>query len=216
MPFNGSDVIEGARGLDRSFGPQNHPQRICLEFLTRYQRRLAGKLLQREPEIISDEITIDLPLATFSDGALLQSASVDIEFDRIHGFHLVDDNDEKYPLPVVTFKERITATRILYGWVRESVLFLSGVAADWTRYSGIVFTHAPTPGAVTADADLILPDSALDVVVLALGAEMGKRMPQQLSRTTIASEAVDAEIDYLNLIEERNDAEVGTVRRVFS
>ena len=216
MPFTGDDVIEGARGLDRSFGPQNHPVRICLEFLTRYQRRLAGKLLQVDREIISHGITFDLPLDDFSAGLPLQSASVDLQYDRIHGFHLVDANDETYPLPIEPFKARITAMRTLYGWLQEKVLFLVGTAADWTGYTGIVFTYAPTAAAVTAAGDLILPDSALDATVLALGAEMGRRMPEQLSRKTIVQEAEDAESDLLNLIEEMNGAEVGTVRRVWS
>ncbi|MCK5650518.1 MAG: hypothetical protein KAJ42_04030 [Gemmatimonadetes bacterium] len=218
MPFNGEDVIEGARGLDRSFSPQNHPVRVCLEFLTRYQRRLAGKLLQREKEIISSGITFDLPLDDFTAGLPLQSESVDIQFDRMHGFHLVnsDQEGEEYPLPIVPFKARMTALRTLYGWIRENTLFLVGTAADWTAYTGIVFTYAPTPGAVELDKDLILPDSALDVTVLALGAELGKRLPEKLQRKTIVGEAKDAENDYLNLIEERNDVEVGTVRRVFS
>jgi hypothetical protein len=144
---------------------------------------------------------------------------VALQYDRLHGFHLVNSDDEEpfeYPLPIVPFKSRLSADRTQFGWLREGVLFLSGIAQDWTGYSEIVCTYAPTPEAVTLAANMILPDNALDVAVLALGAEMGMRIPDQVQRKTIAAEAKEAEEDYLNLIEERNDVEIGIVRRVFS
>lgn len=217
MPFTGRQVIDGARGLDQSFSPQNHPGRVCLEFLTRYQRRLAAKMLQREKDSISSEITISLPLADFPNGVALESApGVALQYDMIQDLYLLDDEDRSWPLPLVPFKGRMTADRTLFCWIREKTLFLSGIAQDWVNYSSIRVTHAPTPGAVALDTDMILPDTAFDVCVLALGAEMGKRNPEALKRSTIAQEAMDAEEDFLNVIEERNDPEIGTVRRVFS
>lgn len=217
MPFNGGEVIEAARGLDPSFSPQNHPDRICLEFLTRYQRRLSGKMLSVEAESISSEITIDLPLDAFAAGAILVDAdSKPLQWDRIHGFELTDSNGEKHTLPVVPFKDRITAMRTLYGWMRQNVLFLTGNAGSWNAYTGIICTYAPTAGVVTLAANLIFPDNAFDACVLALGAETGKRKPHLLERKTIAAEAKEAEEDFLNLIEDRNDVEIGVVRRVFS
>lgn len=216
MPFTGSEVIEGARGLDPSFSRQRYPSKIALEFLARYQKRLHGKMLQVEKESISSEISISLPLADFAAGAeLVDGSSNPLQYDRIHGFNFEDSNGDDWPLIVVPFKDRLNPPIALYGWMRENVLFLSGVAANYTQYSEIQVTYAPTPGAVTLAGDMILPDSSLDVVVLALGAEMGKRSPEDLKRTTIVDEAKEAEEDFLNLIEERNDTEIGTVRRVF-
>lgn len=218
MSFTGGEVIDAARGLDSSFDPQRHPQRVCLEFLTRYQRRLAGKMLQVEAESISSEISISLPLAVFASGAPLVDGSSDpLQFDRLHGFTLVDPQGLEETLPMVPYKDRFTAQRWLYAWLRERTVFLSHTATQWVGYSEIKVSYAPTPVPVATPAtDLILPDSSFDTVVLALGGEMAKRKPNETERTTLPGEASDAEKDFLNLLEERNDTEVGTVRRVFS
>ncbi len=219
--FTAGEVVDGARGLDPSFSPQRHPLRICLEFLTRYQRRLAGKMLQVEKESISTETTFSLPLTTFTDGVQLVSSLgppiVWLEYDRIHGFELEDANEDRWPLPVVPFKDRFTADRSRYGWMRQKVLFLSGSAQEWVGYSSVVFTYAPTADTVTAPTDeLILPNSAMDCTVLSLGAEMAKRRPAEVVRTTLIAEAGDSEDEFLNLLEELNDVDIGSVRRVFS
>lgn len=219
--FTAGEVIDGARGLDPSFSPSRHPSRIGLEFLNRYQRRLAGKMLQVEKESISTEISFSLPLTTFTDGVQLASALgppiVWLEYDRIHGFELGDAEGGRWPLPVVPFKDRFTADRSRYGWLRQKVLYLSGSAAEWVGYDAVIFTYAPTPTTVaTPETVLILPDNALDCTVLALGAEMGKRRPKDLVRTTLIAEAKEAEEEFLNLLEEANDVDIGSVRRVFS
>ena len=54
MPSTGAEVIDAARGLDPSFSPENHQNRICLEFLTRYQRRLSGMMIRRDRKSMSD------------------------------------------------------------------------------------------------------------------------------------------------------------------
>ena len=216
MPSTGAEVIDAARGLDSSFSRQNHPNRVCLEFLTRYQRRLSGKMIRVDRMSISSEITFDLPLADFDAGLPLEVVATPVEYDRIHGFHLLDENDERSSLPVTSFKDRITSTRSRYGWLEENTLFLSDAAQDWVSWTNIIFVYAPTATAVVLGTDMIFPDSAFDVVVLGLGSEMGKRKPQLLERTTIVDEHDLAEKAYLNLIEERDGATIGSVRRVFS
>ena len=170
MPYTGAEVIDAARGLDPSFSPQNHPNRVCLEFLTRYEKRLSGKMLQRDRKSISSEITFDLPLATFADGVALEDGGDPIQHDRKHGFHLLNTNGDREPLPVVGFKDRITADRTLYGWLEQNTLFLAGIAQDWVGWTGIVFTYAPTATEVLLDVDMIIPDNDLYVVVRAVGA----------------------------------------------
>lgn len=219
--FTAEEVIDKARGLDPSFSPQRHPPTIAMEFLTRYQRRLAGKILQVEKEAISAEIPFTLPLTTFSDGVQLISSAgppiVWLEIDRIHGFELTDAEGGRWPLPVVPFKDRLTADRSMFGWLRQGVLFLSGTAQHWVGFDSVILTYAATPAEVDAtDTELILPDNAFEVCVLGVGAEWGKRRPKELERTTIVAEHKEAEEDYLNLLEERNDVDIGSVRRVFS
>ena len=216
--FTAGKVIEDARGLDPAFHPRNHPTRVCLEFLSRFQRRLAGKLLQRERESISAEITIDLPLADHEAGeALLDGDDNPLPYDRIHGQALVAQDGTRYPVPMVPFKARFDADRWMFTWMRENVLHLSGTAQDWNGWDSIVVPYAGTPGLIlTTSANMALPDNALDVLVLGLGAEMAKRNPELAHRKTLPAEAEKAEEDWLNLIEERNAAEVGSVRRVYS
>lgn len=219
--FTAAEVIDAARGLDPSFSPQRHPQRLALEFLTRYQRTLAGKILQVEKEAISTEVSFSLPLTTFSAGVQMASSLgppiVWLELDRIHGFEVSDAEGGRWPLPVVPFKDRLTADRSLFGWLRERVLFLSGTAQHWVGFNAVILTYAPTPSEVAqTTTELILPDNAFPVSVLAMGAEWGKRRPDELSRVGIVAEFKEAEEDYLNLLEERNDVDIGSVRRVFS
>lgn len=210
-------IIDRARGLDGSFTPQVHPARILYEFLTRYQQELAGEILVREPEAISSEIEVSLPLPDFDAGAALETApGVAVEYERIHDIALWDGQNEiKFWL--FPFKHRFTPDRWPYGWLRENRLVLGGRETEYSGFTKIVLTYAPTPGTVDQDApEMILPDNASNVVTLALGAEMAKRKPDLVERKTLPSEWAVAEQRFLEKIESRNDVEVGTVRRVFS
>lgn len=213
------DVIGPARALDVSFTPNLHPNRVCYEFLTRYQRKLAAKMLQREPKSISQGISIPLPLADFLAGELLAAAPGEpLQYDRLHGVSAVLANGAEAPVHIIPYVARFQPDRWPFGWIQGGRIFLGGREGDWTGSASIEVEYAPTAGAVTGDdTTLVLPDSALDAAVLALGAELALRRPKEVERTTLPAEAAAAEVDYLNLIEEREgQVEVGTVRRVFS
>ena len=215
--MNAGEIISEARALDPSFTRTRHTNSVCFSFLTRWQRALSAKMIQRDRQSISDEITIDLPLATFSDGAPLESApGVPLQFDRLHDI-AATQNDAIIRVYEFPFVQRFNADRWPFVWLRETTLYLGGIENWWSPLSNLIVTYAPTAGTLAALADdLILPDSALNVSVLAMGAELYLRTPATATRKTLPKEAELAEMDYLNLIEERNGAEVGTVRRVFS
>lgn len=215
--MNAGEIISEARALDPSFTRTRHTNSVCFAFLTRFQRALSAKMVQRDRQSISEEITIDLPLSVFADGAPLESApGVPLQYDRLHGI-AATQNDVMLPVYEYPFVQRFNADRWPFVWMRESTLYLGGPENWWSPFSNLIVTYAPTSGTLAAlDDDLILPDSALDVSVLGLGGELAKRMPADTMRKTLPQEAALAEMDYLNLIEERNGAEVGTVRRVFS
>lgn len=222
MPLNATTVIDQARGLDESFTPRAHPSRVLYEFLTRYQQELAGEMLARERESISAEIEISLPLADFDAGAALITDEgpppVAIEYERIHDVSLWDAQGNEYPLWVVPYKQRYSAAdRWPTAWLRETTLFLNGRESEYAGFTKILFVYAPTPGTVdNENPTMILPSTALSVVTLALGAEMCRRKPELCARTSLPGEHIDAEARFLQKIEDRNNIEVGKVRRVFS
>ncbi len=215
--MNAGEIITAARGLDPSFSATRHPKSVCYPFLTRYQRSLAAKMIQRDRQSISSEITIDLPLSVFADGAPLESApGVTLQYDRLDDI-AATQNVDIVPVDQVPFVSRFNPRMFPFVWVRQDTLYLGGQETWWTSYSNLIVTYAPTAGTIDADADdLILPDSALEVATLSLGAEFVLRKPDEAGRKTLPKEAEAAEKDYLNIIEERNGAEVGYVRRVFS
>ena len=215
--MNAGEIITAARGLDPSFSATRHPKSVCYPFLTRYQRSLSAKMVQRDRQSISAEITIDLPLGTFSDGAPLESApGVPLQYDRLDDI-AATQNTDIWPVELVPFVSRFNARSFPFVWQRQDTLYLGGFESWWSPYSNLIVTYAPTAGTIAAVTDdLILPDSALEVATLALGAEFVLRKPDEAGRKTLPGEFEQAERDYLNIIEERNGAEVGFVRRVFS
>lgn len=219
MPLDAATVIDQARGLDSSFTPRVHPDRVLYEFLTTYQQELVGEMLDREPEAISSEIEISLPLADFDAGVDLESSpGVAVEVERIHDFSLWDGSGNEYNLWLIPFQQRFTAAdRWPTAWLRGTTLFLNGAEAEYQGFTKITFTYAPTPGTLDADnTTMVLPTTAGRVVRLALGAEMCRRKPELCERRTLPQEWVDAEDRFLHKIENRNRVEVGKVRRVFS
>lgn len=221
--MDAATVIDGARSLDTSFSPSRHPDRVALEFLSRYQRALAGKMLEVESRIISQEISFDLPLADFAAGVELgqlegdPEAFVTLEYDRIHGIDLELRNGDRLPCGIIPWKARAYADEWPVVAQRENTLLLMGRENDWSRFTALHLEYAPTPPLVTApDDELIFPASALNVLVLQVGAEWCRRSPEACERKTLPAEAVEAEREFLDIIDERNDVEIGTVRRVFS
>lgn len=220
--MDAATVIDGARSLDTSFSPSRHPDRVALEFLSRYQRVLAGKMLEVESRAISQEITFDLPLEDFAAGVVLQVETdpdvfVPLQYDRIHGIDLELGNGDRLPCGIIPWKGRAYADEWPIVAQRENTLLLMGRAADWSGFTALHLEYAPTPQLVaTPEDELIFPESALNVLVLAVGAEWCRRSPEACERKTLPAEAVEAEAQFIDIIDERNDVEIGSVRRVFS
>lgn len=218
--MDAADVINGARSLDPSFSPHRHPNRVCFEFLTRYQRTLVGKVLARDSRVISSEITYPWPLASFEDGLELESAPASgepLQYDRLHGIDLEYANGDRIPVGIIPWKGRAYADEWPVAAQREDTLIFLGRESNYARFEGIHIEYTPTPGVVSAlDTPLVFPDNALTCLQLQLGGELCKRDVDACQRKTLPAEGQAAEEDWLDLIDERNDVEIGRVRRVFS
>lgn len=220
--MNAADVIDNARSLDGSFSRKRHGDRVCLEFLTRYQRTLAGEVLTRDSRVISSEISFDLPPDPFNDGVVLQVETAPetfepLQWDRLHGIDLEYRNGDRITCEIVPWKQRAYVEEFPTVAQRENTLLLMGREAWWSPFVAMHLEYAPTPGTVAAMDDvLIFPDSAFGCVVLQLGAELCRRDLDACKRKTLPAEGLAAEQAWLDLIDERNDVEIGRVRRVFS
>jgi len=214
-----AEIIRAVRGLDASFDPRRHPDQVVLDFLSRYQRELAAKMLQRERQSISAEITIPMPLDDFEAGEQLLDGSGDpLEYDMLHDLTAVLADGTEVRVYVMPVRQRFQQDRWPFAWIAGGYLHLGGFESWWSPAASLLLTYAPTVAELTAyDDALSLPASAHNVLVLAAGAELVRRDPEHSHRKTLPAEADRAEESYLNLIEERAGAvEVGIVRRVFS
>lgn len=149
------NVITAARDLHMGFDPNSHPDAGAVRFLSGYMTELMGKALMRYPSLWSDEQEVALPLATFAAGAALDSPFF---LDDVVG----QVGTGQDPIRIVPYEHRHDnglPGRFVY--TVNGMLFLSGVAGDWSPYESLVVRYAKVPTALVADTGTIpLPDNA--------------------------------------------------------
>lgn len=213
-------VIDSARSLDSSFSPTRHIDRVCLEFLSRYQRYLAAKALDYDDRLLATEITFDLPPDPFEEGITLEVATDDpevfepLEYDRIHGLDIQRGDGPRKPCEIIPWPQRADAHDWPAFTQRDNTLLPLGDASQWAVFDTLYVDYSPTPPLVTSlDDALVLPQSALNALVLQLGAELCRRNPNACERKTLPDEGREAEVLWLDLIYKRRDIETNRVAR---
>jgi hypothetical protein len=170
------DLIRAARDEHPSFDERRHPSPMLLRLLSAYQRRLGGKLIQRNPGILTASQDTALPLADFTAGITVPDFKRPLMVWAL-GTTGSGDPDPKTEVGLVSWQAAPRYYRAAY--LRNTVLYLSGTPADWLGFTGIRFEYIPELDALTAltgsGGTLGLPNAAEPALVAYLAYRMAAR-----------------------------------------
>lgn len=214
-----SEIIFGARELDGSFTPVRHPDGTLRRALARIQRHLIGQIIRVDPRAVTSTLEITLPLATFSDGAPLEAGSpaAAIDITRIHvplDIYFTGDT-EPTRLDLIDWTDRHRVVSQRYAYIRSGTLYLTGTESLWSDATKIVLTYTPTPQTLGEGDTLVLPLTAEDALITALGAFMARRSkPVELEKPKrdFLQDAADAETMWLDETRRRKGVTVSVTR----
>ena len=178
MALTPAGIIQQARELDAAFVRRIHPDEVLRSYLSRYQRSLVSELVAIDPSVVASMEPITLPLATFADGHTMPSEVLTwISIDAVRADGQVD------PVQLVAFNDRHTTHFFPAVYFQAGVLYLVGVADQWTAWDTVRAYYVETPAAVASkDTTLVLPDTAEDLLVACLGDFMARRVKQGISQ----------------------------------
>jgi hypothetical protein len=215
------DLIQAARDLSPAFDERRNPSPMLLRLLSTYQRRLAGKVVQRNQTVLTANQETALPLATFTAGITVPDYKRPLKVWALESGNTADP-DPKTEIELVGWT---ALPRYLRGAaLKDHVLYLSGVPADWVNFTGIRFEYIPELNALTAltgsGGTLALPNAAEPVLVAYLAYRMAARgvkaedvEPPDTPR--LRQEWLEAEDDFLGELIGQVQAESGIIRDVF-
>lgn len=178
MSFTAQEVITGARAWHPSFAEKVHGNTVAFDWLNSFIRVERRKLQSLVPEMLLAQITIDLPLSVFSEGGAIPDA------EQVHTVSALTEagdltrGDQVALVPLEHFNDYGVwpACSWLGGGVNR--LYLKGSASEWLDYSALLVNYVPIPVAITAlEAEILLPDTLLDVCVTGLAVFFGFRSP---------------------------------------
>ena len=221
--FTVGEIIEQAREGDPSFGPAFTPNRVLYGELSRYVRRLAGRVQQIDDTALAVTEEIALPLASFEEGEPLPD---NLAVSAIYGVGGSGVGNQQYVVPMTLVHpsaKHDSDTPERAAWVEGGVLYLAGAASRWTGLTKLVVTLSPEIDDITSDEEeLPLPAEAHDAVVQYLRFELTRRgaarkpEPSHTRADVLDAEgrAARAEEDYLRTVTNRLGGSRFTVRDV--
>lgn len=218
------DVINQARELDPAFTAKRHPRRVAINWLSRLQRRLVAEWAKLEETQHVEVYTISFPLASFADGEFLadaESASLPLKITAVHRPLDVFIEGRELPedLDLVRWGDRNRKHDERAAYIREDTMFFTGVEEMWEDVTSVEFTYTPTPpDIVEADEELLLPDTAENVLVDWLAAFFARRSnDKELARPRreYLADAQDSEALWLDEIRRREGATISRTRVVW-
>lgn len=161
-------VITRARDFHPALSVMNAPRPIMLRELTNAAHYLSDMIYVRVPGFLAQRVNVALPLADFASGvdlvALIPGGWSDL---TEIAFRLAQEPDPNNLVPAeqLPFEQRTMRTTIPAVYLRDNVLYLAGVAADYTAFSQIAVFYTPMPAEITSElATLTLPDDAKEAL----------------------------------------------------
>jgi hypothetical protein len=212
------DIIQAARDEHPSFEERRHPSAGLLRMLSRYQRRLAGRIVQTNRRILTASQDTALPLADFTVGITVLDYKRPLRVWAL-GPATSDDPDPKTEVDLVGWEAAPRYYRAAF--LRDHVLYLSGTAADWVGFTGIRFDYVPELDTLTTlGATLALPNAAESCLVAYLAYRMAVRgqkdegvEPPDTAR--LHKEWLQAEDEFIGEMAGQVQAETGIIREVW-
>jgi hypothetical protein len=169
VAFTAQEVINQARELHPRFTFDQHPNVVLLNFLSRYQRRVVLRIAEINPDVILATQSITIPLLTFPTQAIN-------DFHYVNGFDAVYSNGTVCRGFLVPWSLRSQNHAYPSASIVNGKIHLLGTAAEWAQYATIEVYYVPMAASITGLAsNLLLPDTGLDVCVLATGDYMASR-----------------------------------------
>lgn len=201
MPLLAGNVIDAARDRHAAFGPQRHPNKAALRFLSAYVKQLHGKVLAINPDALRVDVTASLPLTTFDDGIALPANTQAIV--EVVGRYPAATARSPYPITLIDASARnaLNAPRGA-AWRVGDTLYLRSPDTLWRDFDAIVFAVVTLPGSLAAlDDTLAVPDAAEMACIEQVAAFFAGRVAQE-EETRIAldrfdQKAAEAEGHYL-------------------
>lgn len=218
------EIIRSARELDPSFTESRHPLRVAINRLSRLQRRLVAEWVKTDKDAYVESFEVSFPLVDFEAGVELLVGESDLEpirmtavFDPLDLYQRGDERASDLELIGGRDRNRGASNRSAY--LRGHFLFFTGREQLWKGVERVVLHYTPTPADIEAlDEVLLLPTTAEDVLVTALGAFFATRSnDQELARPRreYQVEAADAEALWVSELKRRRGAISSRTRGVW-
>jgi hypothetical protein len=214
MTLVAGTVIDEARDLHPSFDPQTHPDKICLRFLSRWQKATLQRALTIYQGLIDGGLTIiPLPLVDFDAGEALADVMSLVDITVTVGL-------QTYPVTILPYHARFDPQPEFACWFVNGVLYLAGKPNDWTQASKLTVRYLEVPAdLIDKTSPLVLPDHALSAAVHAIAGFIAGR---GISRTQGVNAdpayfqglAVEAEAAWLESLWLIDNATTHTIRDV--
>lgn len=218
MSLTAGSIIDQARGVHRVFDLTRHPNKVVLQFLSRYAKELHGRIAAVDPDAVREDVVTNLPLADHAAGIALPENRMVVEATG------VDARNTQYPIDVIPATHRNDrGIRWASAWQIGAVLYLMSPATAWSRITSIAVAIVPTPDSVTTlGSALALPDAAENVLVEQTAAFMARRHAMEadpkaprLDLSVFMGSAKDAEAAYLKDVVNRLSGQLVRTRDVY-
>ncbi len=196
MAILAADVLAAARLVSPAFNERFNPDPVVEDFLTRYVRRIIGRVTMRNPDAFMVDELVTLPFGDFDAGEALPAH---------HRFYdgwvlwksagsAVDRLDH---LALTSWDDRIRTRVFPSGSIVNGFFRPHGRPELWERYQSYTLRYVPLHAAVTLASTIVMPDTALDVLVAAVADFMAPRVPLGINPPTLIQ----------NLRQDRTEAE---------
>lgn len=165
------DLIRSARDEHPSFDARRHPDPVLLRALSRKQKSLVSKVIRSNSEAFVTDLETTFPLADFDAGITLP----DIKYPA--RAEVQDAQGNKRDVDIIAWE--LANNYTMGAYIRNGVLYLTGIAQDWVSWALIRLYYMPEVEALTkltgATGTLVLPNSAEPCLVSYLAYFMAKR-----------------------------------------
>lgn len=211
MAFAASEIITRARDVAPEHTLQSTPDAVALRALEGMARRLRAETRKFDPQQLSTDVTISLPLATFANGHTFSTRPEEI----LHGLCVYDDG-EVTEFDLISVRSREQVRPRWSGWLEDDTLFLAGKESHWSGFSSIVLKVIEPQADLTAmSTSIVLEDTAIDPLAAELALFMARRVRPKMPVSELERAFSNALDRYLDGLATRQRANVTVTREVW-